>query len=346
MSIQHNFINDYTKVFQAVEPNSNANSLAEYISQNRETLMQELHQYGILLFRGFNVENPEQFNDIVEQHLKFTPWNAFNPNLPGWVASWMRKYTEKLLGAGDYRRYIDRNTVQLGPVENSVQGPHVEGGVRSERSRYITLYCQEPSNYLAETGFNNLEQVWNNFPDAIKQKYLGTWNHFSYTTARKLTFIDKILLKKSPFTLEVLPNKKGKLMLPRCPLVVTHPQSNNPVVQPWAFAHNTNPFAHQAAKNCFENRGDINIDSTADGMQLNWEIYDAHGKQIEWSDQEKQQFFDAMYQNAMLLAWQKGDFAIVDNIKIAHWRMNGEQGNRKLIQIQANAFNANEHYAA
>ena len=91
-------------------------------------------------------------------------------NMPGWVASWMRKYSESILGAGDYRRYIDRNTVQLGPVENAVQGPHVEGGVRSERSRYIALYCQEPSTYLAETGFNNLEKIWENFPESVKQK--------------------------------------------------------------------------------------------------------------------------------------------------------------------------------
>ena len=69
-------------------------------------------------------------------------------------------------------------------------------------------------------------------------------------------------------------------------------------------------------------------------------------KIIKWNDQDKQAFFDAMYRDALLLQWQKGDVAIVDNIKIAHWRMNGEQGNRKLIQIQANAFNADKHYAA
>lgn len=53
-----------------------------------------------------------------------------------------------------------------------------------------------------------------------------------------------------------------------------------------------------------------------------------------------------MYRDALLLQWQKGDVAIVDNIKIAHWRMNGEQGNRNLIQILANVFNADEYYAA
>jgi len=41
-----------------------------------------------------------------------------------------------------------------------------------------------------------------------------------------------------------------------------------------------------------------------------------------------------------LLQWQKGDVALIDNIKIDHWRMNGKQGQRKLMQIQANVFNA------
>ncbi len=42
---------------------------------------------------------------------------------------------------------------------------------------------------------------------------------------------------------------------------------------------------------------------------------------------------------------KKGDVALIDNIKIAHWRMNGKQGQRKLMQIQANVFNADRHAA-
>ncbi|MEN8991209.1 MULTISPECIES: TauD/TfdA family dioxygenase [unclassified Acinetobacter] len=346
MQLQQQQLNSFTRIFHAAPEHNSPQDLAQYIGAHRQELLQQIHENGILLFRGFNIEQPEQFNQLIEQYFQFTPWNAFNPNMPSWVASWMRKYSENLLGAGDYRRYIDRNTVQLGPVENSVQGPHVEGGVRSERSRYIALFCQEPSTYLAETGFNNLEQIWENFPKHLQEKYLGAWNHFSYVSAREVGLFDRLLLKKSPFSLEIRQDKKAKLTLQRSPLVIHHPDTKKHVIQPWAFANNTNPFAHQAAKNCFENRGEIEIDSTADGMQLTWEIYTPEGQQIEWNDAEKQQFFDAMYKDALLLQWHKGDVAIVDNIKIAHWRMNGEQGNRKLIQIQANAFNADEHYAA
>lgn len=346
MQLEHHFLNDYAKVFIAHPDNNACHDLAQYIENNLEALMQQIHQHGILIFRGFNIQQTDEFHQLIEQKFKLQPWNSFNPNMPGWVASWMRKYSESILGAGDYRRYIDRNTVQLGPVENAVQGPHVEGGVRSERSRYIALYCQEPSTYLAETGFNNLEKIWENFPESVKQKYQGTWNHFSYVSSRKINFIDRILLKKSPFSVSIRPDKKAKLTLQRAPLVIKHPVTQKLALQPWAFANNTNPFAYQAAQNCFENRGDIQIDSTADGMQLTWEIFNQQGHQVEWTDQEKQAFFDAMYRDALLLQWQKGDVAIVDNIKIAHWRMNGEQGNRKLIQIQANVFNADDHYAA
>jgi len=87
---------------------------------------------------------------------------------------------------------------------------HVEGGVRSEHSRYIALYCQEPSTYLAETSFNNLEQILENFPETVKQKYLGTWNHFSYVSSRKVNFIDRILLKKSPFSVSIRADKKSQ----------------------------------------------------------------------------------------------------------------------------------------
>ncbi|CAB1206572.1 TauD/TfdA dioxygenase family protein [Acinetobacter bouvetii] len=346
MQLQQYFLNDYAKVFVAHTEHATYRDLATYIDHNLDQLMQQLHQYGILIFRGFDIQYTDEFHQLIEQQFKLQPWNSFNPNMPGWLASWMRKYSESILGAGDYRRYIDRNTVQLGPVENSIQGPHVEGGVRSERSRYIALFCQQPSTYLAETGFNNLEKIWDNFPAQLKQKYQGTWNHFSYISSRKINFIDQLLLKKSPFKVSLRPDQTAKLTLQPSPLVIKHPVTQKLAIQPWAFANNTNPFTHQAAQNCFENRGEIQLDFTAEGMQLSWEIFNQQGDPVEWNDQDKQTFFDALYRDALLLQWQKGDIALVDNIKIAHWRMNGEQGNRKLIQIQANVFNADDHYAA
>ena len=117
------------------------------------------------------------------------------------------------------------------------------------------------------------------------------------------------------------------------------------MIQPWAFANNTNAFAHQAAQKSFKQRGKLQLDPTANCMQLSWELFTHEGEKIEWTDQEKQHFFEALYHDALLLKWQKGDVALIDNIKIAHWRMSGKQGQRKLMQIQANVFNADQHAA-
>lgn len=332
----------FVDLYQANKQHNSLTDLYQYLEKNRDDLLNQLHHRGIIIFRGFKLENTEQFHQLVTEALKLTPWNAFNPSLPAWFASWMRKYSEGLLGSGDYRRYLDKNTVQLGPVENSIQGPHTEGGIRSVRSRYLALYCQEPSHYLAETGFNDLQKIWSLLGNK-QEKYQNAWNRFFYISDRKLNFIDHLLLKKSPFTIKMLENKTAKLSLPICPLVIRHPETGELSIQPWAFANNTNKIVHQAAKHSFKNRGEIEVDSTAEGMNLTWELCQKNGTSLEWNTTEQQELFNLLYKDALLLQWQKGDFALVDNIKIAHWRMNGKQGNRKLIQIQTNVFDAQKY---
>lgn len=69
-------------------------------------------------------------------------------------------------------------------------------------------------------------------------------------------------------------------------------------------------------------------------MQLFWELFTYTGEKIEWTHQEKQQYFDALYRDALLVQWQQGDIALVDNIKIAHWRINNGNENHNLLQIK------------
>ena len=80
-------------------------------------------------------------------------------------------------------------------------------------------------------------------------------------------------------------------------------------------------------------------------MQLSWELFIYTGEKIEWTHQEKQQYFDALYRDALLVQWQQGDIALVDNIKIAHWRINDGNESHNLLQIQANVFHADLHSA-
>lgn len=321
-------------------------TLIHMLQANREFFIEQIAKRGVLLFRGFTPNNADEFHDLLTKGLNFEPWNAFNTqNMPAFITSWLRKYTENLLGGGDYRRYLGKNTVRLGPVESSVQGPHTEGGNRSERSRYIALCCFEPAPHLAETGMVDLHQVYQELPQTLQQKYRQAWNRFYYVTGRKVHLLDKMILSKSPFDVIKRPDGHAQLALRPCPLVCSVPETGNLCLQPWAFAKNTNDAAHAAAVATFTGRGEILKDSTADSMNLTWELCDKQGERIDWPEDEQRAMFDHIFKRAFLMEWQKGDIAIIDNIRIGHWRMNGEQGNRKLVQIQANAFNADLYQA-
>lgn len=319
------------------------NGLITLIKENRKEIMDLVSHNGVVLFRGFDGLCPSLFNELVFEGLEFESNNAFNlKKMPGFVASLLRKYSESLVG-GDYRRYLDKDTVRLGPAADSVQGPHVEGGVSAERCRFLVLGCLEPSPYLGETGLCDFSEVWQSFPDRIKEKFSNASNLYRYTTRRKINIIDKIILNWSPYTVNQQPNGKAHLVLPPVQSVVRHPETGLPCFQPWSFAKNTNASVHRMAQNVFPARGPIQKDSTAEELNMDWQIANKDGEKVEWEQDEQDVVFKTIFENAYLMQWQKGDIAIVDNVKCGHWRMNGEQGDRKLIQIQANSFNAEEN---
>ncbi len=322
-------------------------TLLTILQENQDALRAQIARRGVLLFRGFTPEHTDDLYELVTKGMALDPWNAFNlKNTPAFATTWLRKYMEGLLGGGDYRRYLDRDAVQLGPVESAVQGPHVEGGIRSQRSRYIALCCFQPSPSRAETGMVDLHQVYSGLPQTMQDKYSRAWNRFFYVSRRKVHALDRALLKQSPFELIEREDGRAHLALPPCPAVCAVPETGALCIQPWAFARNTNGAVHAAAVAAFPGRGDIYPDSTAEGMELTWELCDERGNTIEWTPEEQSRLFRDIFARAHLMAWEKGDIAFVDNIRIGHWRMNGEQGERKLVQIQATAFNAELHHPA
>ncbi|MDX1588630.1 MAG: TauD/TfdA family dioxygenase [Oleiphilaceae bacterium] len=336
----HDFVTTYTP--------AGDNSLATLkgiLQQNKVYFREKIAQRGVLLFRGFATGSHQDFHDLVENGMELEPWNAFNvKRMPGFITSWLRQYSENLVGGGDYRRYIDRDTVRLGPVESAIQGPHTEGGIRSERSRYIALCCFEPAPYRAETGMADLHRAYQNLPKALREKYDRAWNRFYYCSARRLNWFDRFMLTLSPFQVIDRPDGRSNLALPPCPSVCTVPETGRICLQPWAFARNTNPQVHRAAVEVFRDRGELKPDSTAENMSLTWELCDQQGQPMEWTEEEQKTLFATIYREALLMEWQKGDIAFVDNVRIGHWRMNGEQGERKLVQIQATNFNAEPYH--
>lgn len=326
------------------ESDADKNNLDSLIESNRTYLMDELDKRGGIVFRGFTPIQTDEFNEFVHDTLKLEPWNSFNSKgTPAFLANWLRTWSEKLLGAGDYRRYLGKDTVRLGPVENSIQGPHVEGGGLVERSRLLTLCCFEPGLERAETGIADFTSVFKNLPKELQNKLRNGWNQYSYRTAHPLRILDRLILKVSPLSVEIEKDGHGILTAKLCPASCFVPGSDDISIQPWAFARNTNPQVHRAAKEVFPDRGNFDRDSTADELNMSWDVTDGEGRSLNWTEEEQYTLFKNIFNEAYLMDWHKGDIAVLDNVRLGHWRMNGVQGNRQLVQIQANPFNSIKH---
>lgn len=109
MQLNTILLNDYCKIYVADPEYTDVDALAAYVRVHRTELMQALHQYGILLFRGFKLQRHYEFHELIEHHFQLEPWHTFTPKKSGWFASLIRKYSENR--AGDDRPYLNCNTI-------------------------------------------------------------------------------------------------------------------------------------------------------------------------------------------------------------------------------------------
>ena len=167
----------------------------------------------------------------------------------------------------------------------------------------LPCFAKNPGTTYSKPGLITSKKFGLIFQSAYNKKYLDAWNHFSYISTCKLNLFDRLTFNKSSFSFQKQPNKKTKLTSKRSPFVVIHPNTQKLMIEPWAFANNTNAFAHQAAQKSFKKWGKLQLDPTANCIQLSWELFTHEGEKIEWTDQEKQHFFKALYHDALLLQW-------------------------------------------
>ena len=83
MQLNTTLLNDYCKIYAADSEYTDVDALAAYVRVHRTELMQELHQYGILLFRGFKLQRQYEFHELLEYHFQLEPWHTFTPKKSG-----------------------------------------------------------------------------------------------------------------------------------------------------------------------------------------------------------------------------------------------------------------------
>ena len=59
MQLEQKEINSYTKLYIASNLHNSFRELSDYFKNNKQKIMDEIHQYGIVIFRGFENNNSE-----------------------------------------------------------------------------------------------------------------------------------------------------------------------------------------------------------------------------------------------------------------------------------------------
>ena len=308
------------------------------LTQNKNKFYQLLKSHGILLFRNFNIENTEEYKQIILNDLNFEYWYPIKGSYL--LLNLVRKLAGLIIGKNDYRSYSKDKTMKLGSAENSIQGPHTETGLLNTRPQYLSMFCEVTSEGAADTGIYDLNLAYEALTHIEKNKYNTAWNQYIFHTQplnRMISFLTKLFFNKQG---EIKKNTDTSLslFLKKTPLVCLHPDKKILCLQPWAFYNNTAETVHKAAKAVFPDRKNIlKPDAVALSGKSEWRLVDKNNCPLEWSEDEQFILFKEIFKTTIIHRWQNGDIIILDNIKYGHSRLedNGCK-NRKLHQIQLN----------
>jgi len=308
----------------------------------QEAIYAKTHALGYIVLRGFDIKDAEHFQEFLQQELNIEPWNVFNKlKMAGPIITLIRRITDGILGAGDNRSYLNAQLQKLGAIENSVQGPHVEGGVYDKRARYLFMYCEEAPSHWGETGVADMHKVYESLSTQTQQGLAQAQQQFEFTSIKRLNWLERTILTLGKIKHYVRPDENMQMLMDTIPMVCRHPEHQIACPQIWAYRGDT---VHQAASDTFPERTPLDPECMASTWQMKWNLTDRTGQPIEHGVAMMDELIEATFKACRLVRWQQGDITVVDNIRCAHWRMNGHADQpRKVYQLQAVPFLASDY---
>ena len=292
-----------------LEPAVDALSLTEWTSNNRDLIVQKLRTHGAILFRGFNPNSVEEF----EQFLR--------------------------LLIGDLLPYSYRSTPRSevsGRIYTSTEYPahqsiplHNEMSYTREWPGMLGFFCVEPAPEGGETPIADSRRVFNSIAPAIRETFISkgvmyvrnygealdlSWQNVFQTTDRAEV---EAYCRKSDIQFEW---KDQDILRTSqvCQAVANHPHTGEPV---WFNQ------AHLFHVSSLESDVRDSLLSLAAGEPPR-NAYYGDGTPIEESVLE--QIREIYTKEAVVFGWQKHDILLLDNMLAAHGRR-PFRGARKIV---------------
>lgn len=307
----------------------------------KEAIYQKVQELGCVVLRDFKIEDAQHFQEFLQKDLSVKTWNVFNKlKVAGPIITFVRRITDGILGAGDNRSYLNSELQQLGKIDNSVQGPHVEGGVYDKRARYLFMYCEKAPITWGETGIADMNAVYQSLSAETRDSLQDAWQQFEFTSAKRLNLLERSILVIGKIKHYLRSDEYMQMLMDNIPLLCRHPDSGLLCPQIWAYRGDS---VHQAASNTFPERTPLDKENMASTWKLEWKLKRKDGTSISNALAIMDELIEATFSHSRLVRWREGDVTIVDNIRCAHWRMNGHSNQpRAIYQLQAEPFLASD----
>mmetsp|Transcript_19327 Transcript_19327/g.34515 ORF Transcript_19327/g.34515 Transcript_19327/m.34515 type:complete len:494 (-) Transcript_19327:232-1713(-) len=310
-------------VSPASESCSSQAFLGSFMANNEDWIRDLLHSKGAVLFRGFDVPTSKAFNDVLPMQLgsDMKKGFVFDVIYKTIIASVFTLF--KSLGNIDPKRRMDMaagGRIQvLAPPSDCIQGPHQESLTLATRlsQRYIAFHCEIQPESHGETAIFDCASAYESLDQDLK----------NLLDTHSWRFRDV----KGEFTSDLIP------------CVVNHEGNRKkPCIQVYAFGEMGSTAAKVARK--VLRRDNLEPDPYLYGVTSFVLRNKATGEDREMSAGERERLMEALYRNAELCSWKKNDILILDNISVAHGRMDG-RGARKInfCGICDYLFNINDY---
>nr|WP_281284851.1 non-ribosomal peptide synthetase [Azomonas agilis] len=292
-----------------IEPADVGLNLIDWVAANRADLERKLLVHGGIIFRGFGLKTPQDFEAFAE---------AVQPGLYGQYGDLPKKEGGK-------------NTYRSTPYpEQKMILFHNEGAHQDRWPRKQLFFCELPSPIGGTTPVVDCRMMYQRLPDALRQRleekgllYVRTftdkldvsWQHFFKTESRAEV---EYRCQVAGIQWRWLDNDELQIRT-RCPAVIEHPITGQKSFFNQVQLHHVY---------CLD--ADVREDLLAlYGLQrMPRHVYYGDGSPIEDADMA---LIGELYEAcAVRFDWQIGDVVLVDNMLTAHAR-DPFQGPRKIV---------------
>lgn len=292
-----------------IEPNTEDFDLADWGNNKRDYLETNLLNHGAILFRGFQTDSVDKFEQVA---------SAICPNLFTNYGDLPREgNSEKVYKSTPY------------PNDRAILF-HNESSHLHSYPLKIWFFCVQPAQQGGETPIVDCHQVYQLLDPKLRshleekqlmyvRNYIEgldvSWQDFFHTTDK--TLVEKYCRQSGMDYQWLLDN--GLRTKKIRPAISYHPQTGKPVFFNQVQLHHISCLESDVRQSLLSNLG-------AENLPRN--VYYGDGSPIEDSVMAE---IGAAYQQAQVsFPWQQGDILMLDNMRVAHGR-NPYQGDRKIV---------------